>query len=851
MATYTITTPQNIDELASKAGGDTYNINGGTLTVDQDSRVGTNQNTSATLGAVTVSSTLGGSLKVDARKVRMIPFNSGSGNVPAWNTLITQGGASGKLIGVHSSLTAASTATGAAMPASGYLRVKQWNDVAYAAGALTGIGASATGPDVVGWIEIVGDDANTITANRLGTMEFLGEWFEIGTTSGASNQTMQIPNNGLLRHIAGVYIEKTVGGGDFEFYPNAGTVTSIGTEAARGKVVWVDNTGLVRIGNHGAGTSGYTPVSGLRVVIGNIFLECCTTAARTANVIPNATAGTRYEFATTGGGVVSLSKVNCAWYGNFSQAYSLTMTDVGFVDLLALAEMATPTNLTRVGVGNKAVTAYLITALQMTNCFAGGTFTDCVWQRVSLAASGNSTAIFTDIDGFTFVRNTFRANTAKANSNAYTLVATRPSNCTFTDCVEIQGMLQFITGLNITVTNLVHIEMPVGTTVSTYSTYAVHATSGSNNIMVNGLTLPVTNNHPYAGLVYFNAGSINCTARNIGTRVAPLNLGSVNACAYAYVAASAASKIKIQRVYVSNTRNGFASLENACRFVTQENCAGDYADTADPLLALNMRVKGWGGTGSITAQAAVYESNWRDVFISTTAGRLHCLMNESASVVRENGANFTSSGSLYMPTVGMAATFEMDYYALGHTAFTNSALVMGGGTVANYRFEYAIDVNDGNGFSAMTNSAYTAAALATALNGVTLDASKGFKLKLKISTTTGNTSTITSVYLLTDSTASAQDYQYPLDTANVTITGLVAGTEIHAYRGIDPATCTEIATTESSGASFVFSQSFGGESGYITLVKPGLQFLKIPITYATSDVSIPVFQNTDRAYSNP
>ena len=51
MATYTITTPVNIDTLTAKTGGDIYNINGGILTVDQDSRVGLNQTTSASIAS--------------------------------------------------------------------------------------------------------------------------------------------------------------------------------------------------------------------------------------------------------------------------------------------------------------------------------------------------------------------------------------------------------------------------------------------------------------------------------------------------------------------------------------------------------------------------------------------------------------------------------------------------------------------------------------------------------------------------------------------------------------------------------------------------------------------------------
>lgn len=98
MATFTITTAQNIDALTAKTGGDLYNVNGGTLTIDQDSRVGFNQNTSATLGSITLSASLGGIVNIDGTSVWMIPYTGGSGTVPAFNTIITNGTGSGKLI---------------------------------------------------------------------------------------------------------------------------------------------------------------------------------------------------------------------------------------------------------------------------------------------------------------------------------------------------------------------------------------------------------------------------------------------------------------------------------------------------------------------------------------------------------------------------------------------------------------------------------------------------------------------------------------------------------------------------------------------------------------------------------
>jgi hypothetical protein len=128
---------------------------------------------------------------------------------------------------------------------------------------------------------------------------------------------------------------------------------------------------------------------------------------------------------------------------------------------------------------------------------------------------------------------------------------------------------------------------------------------------------------------------------------------------------------------------------------------------------------------------------------------------------------------LYMPTIGQQAIFEMPYYAIGHTAFTNSALVMVGGTATNYTYQYQIDKNDGNGFSAWSSDK-TATTLGTSLNGETINATTGFKLKLKITTSTTNATAITSVYMPMTSTTTTQAYQYPLDTVPVTVTALDA-----------------------------------------------------------------------------
>lgn len=784
MAAFALTADTNIDALTGKAGGDTYTTDGFILTIDQDSRVGTNQSTSASLGSITVNATKGGKCIIDGTAVWMIPYTGGSGNVPAWNTAITQAGqsGSGKLIGVHSALTAASTATGSAMPASGYLRVKQKTGT-YAAGALTGITATASNAGDVGWLEIVGDEAATVNANRLGEFKVLGAWFNVGTTNGSSNQTMQIPNNGLLRYAAGVFIETSAGSGTYEFWPNAGTTTTTGTEATRGKVVWIDANGLVRIGNSGAATNGYTPVTGLKVVVGNVFLENCTTAARTANVIPNATLATRYDFTCTGGGVVIMDKCNSAWYGSFAQPYAVTLTNAGFVDAINISECATALTWSNVGVGNKPTTALLVSPLTMSLCFAGGTLTDCVWARVSQAASGAHINTLTDISGFTFVRDTIRANTIRGNATTYSINGTRIVNCTWTNPVVIQGQMYFVQSSEINITNEIYCDAVSGTTVITYASYIWTLGSSCSNFMFSGLTFPVTNTHPYTALLNLAgagstvAGVSGIKMRNIGTYAAPLTLGSANACGLIalFGVAGAIADIKIQRVYTSNTRTGQLTSDNSTTRVTFENVFGDYADAADVANILGFYRKGIGGVPALTAQTSVYGTHWFDCHTSTTAGRLGILMNEASSlttaqITLSGGSAFTSAGGLYMPTVGQITTFENPAYVIGHTGFQNSALVMAGGTATNYTYRYQINKNDGAGYSAWSASK-TSTTLGTALNAETgIDAKKGLKLKLEITTGTTNTAAITSVYLLTTSTTTTQAYQYPLDPVTVKVT---------------------------------------------------------------------------------
>lgn len=530
MSTFAITTPVNIDSLAGKTGGDTYNINGGYLTIDQDSRYGTNQSTSSTLGPVNLSATLGGTVEINATLVRLIPYDTGTGNVPASNTTISQGGASGLLIGVYSALNVAPTAAGAAMPAAGYIKIKQWNSIPYAAGALTGIGANATGADVQGWIEIVGDEAGLCTVNRLNLFKIQGAYYEIGTTDGVRATTYQIPSNGTLQYHAGVEVETSAGSGVYEFYTCAGTLAAlaanIATDAVRGKVCWISSAGLLRFGHDGTNsTGGYIVPTGCKIRIANVFLANCTTAARTVNVLPNATLATRYEFATTGGGALEIDKASIGWYMNINQPFSVDLTNTGILTAAVFTEIASPIAWNNVNVGQEAANTQI--ALTINLSFAGGTIQNSIFARAAQAASGTYVSSFTDINGFDFTNCTFRSYIKAANATSGSINAIRAVDCTFTTTKLGGGRAFLTTCTDIPFTTTTYWDHPATTTPTAIPMYAFDIGANCLNCTFDGLTFGgLTLVQPYSGIL--NVGAAGCTnikLRNLGTYASPLDMG--------------------------------------------------------------------------------------------------------------------------------------------------------------------------------------------------------------------------------------------------------------------------------------------------------------------------------------
>lgn len=774
----TITTDTFLDGGTARTAGETWTCNGGILTIRTDTRWHSNSPASMTgsLGAVTISATLGGGYYIDATNVRWLAITGGSGSA-AIGTTVSQGGVSGYFLGYWASLTSTPSTT---IGATGFIKLREVTGGTFSAGALSGITATASGADVTGWIEVVHDQGIAITVPRLGKFQTRGDWFYLDNTTGSVNQLIQIPTNGsATAYVPGVWIETSSGSNIYEYYPSlyAGgmTTTNLGTDA-RSKFVCMETNGNIRIGHNGTTAVGYVPASGCKVRIPNILGRQCATGTRATNAIPHATVATRPDFVTTSAGAIDMEYFATDWYLNFVQPYLIRSVHTATFERFLMSEVATALDIDDCGISHS--TTYDVRSFNATSCFAGGTIQNSKFHRFSAGSADHSFEIVYCKD--ITVTNVQSGIITFARSSGMSFQVTQSRNITFNSCYSFNSALQITSSFDCTINDHDHCDRYVSTT-NTTGIYAVYILASSDNILVDGVTFgllgTIANVHPYLGI--FNVGqSSNLKLRNIGSRTTALSGGSANNPAYIFVSAGNNDTVKLQRIYMTPTRTGAISTINSDKNMTYEHVYGDMGDTM-VVADLNSTVKNCGGTNTTTGQVSVYGTHFWDAFTSDTAGRVILSMNEptaeTTSLVSYVAGNpvFTSAGNLYMPTINDEVIMESSYFVKGCTALTNTAPIVTGTNVTyssgarwgNHDIYYQI--NTGSGYGGIWKDL-----TASNLSGETITASTGFKLKYRlVCATTSTTNLLTYIRIATTSTLASQtDNLYPLEVVPVTIT---------------------------------------------------------------------------------
>ena len=224
MAAQTLTdVTRNYDDAAISGllNGETITLNNSNLIINSDVRWGQQ---ACVMGSLNISTSVGGTVTIDGRDVWWIPFDASSGLVPSLGIAGTDDctgsiAGSGEFLGVFPSTMLAPLTAGAAMPSSGFIKLRKKtvsfadNEIITFTGGATVTVNSSTGGQV-GWIHVVGNELGTITVPRLGKFTSIGDYFELGVTSGLDDQTFQFP---IADTCPCFQMETAVGSGVYEW----------------------------------------------------------------------------------------------------------------------------------------------------------------------------------------------------------------------------------------------------------------------------------------------------------------------------------------------------------------------------------------------------------------------------------------------------------------------------------------------------------------------------------------------------------------------------------------------------------------------------------------------------------
>lgn len=802
MATYQITSTANVTDLAGKGGADTYLVNGGTLVFDCDTRVGANQG--QPFGNVTISATLGGTVKFDGKKVHLVPFSSGTGSVPASGTTLTQGAAMVELLCVMASRTGGALHSGS-MPSTGWLKVRGTGIVP---GPLTGIGASASGPDETGWLVLAGSDTRTLTIPRLGKLVVDGAWFEVGTTSGVRGQTLQLPH--FSAESATYYPGVTIGD---EFWPNAGKQYSgLGTDK-RSRFCHISATGLVTLGGP---SYGMLPAVGLKVKVPNIILQTAATNKQ-HNSEPNDVMGVRYETAFGGSGVMEHSLSTGAWFWNISQAHSLNVAELHSCDQVSITRVATRPVIDQLHVGlstrNAAMT---VVPLTIQNCTAGGTLGTISAVRATCTTTSGYATLLTALSGAWALQKVDSRIASNPTAVAGPLFINACEDVTVHHLVTTGKRALVSGGARVTIHTHEYSDTVTGATNSTEGSHALEVLSTVDCHYL-GLTSAGADTHPKNGLVYA-ANTKGLRVRGLGTELVPYNGGTgSNAAAQIWSDGGNNSDFRIERNWVTDTRNGVASPNSSSTGgLVQNNYLGNATRTAPPMQSNTVfRGNRHNGGNVPTTYSGTYGTTMWDAFTGDTTTRLALVFSEP--LVSDGDYEVLSGAPLFTGQGGMVMQS-------GDSAVWTSHLIKGWQSLTSvgvsgqnsglFGLEYRLDRGDGWGtYKPLTNANMVAE---PALN------TAGFRIRIKITCTASNYANhLTGVWVNGGTSLALQNAAlYPLDEhmATLDIHGMQFGSRVVVSYG---STQFFAANTVGGSAQAQFPIDNGREHLDVSITKDG------------------------------
>ena len=152
------------------------------------------------------------------------------------------------------------------------------------------------------------EDGNN-TGKGLGSLEFLGEWYEIGTGDGTDGQTFTLPHNGTQ---VGIWVETGAGTDVYEHWFRKEDATSFSdyqTDELGKCFEHVINTNTVTFGTS---TNGNTPPNGAKLRIPNVHIGTATIASPTTELAGEVVGTSMWNIGVNSSLGITFDKVNAS-----------------------------------------------------------------------------------------------------------------------------------------------------------------------------------------------------------------------------------------------------------------------------------------------------------------------------------------------------------------------------------------------------------------------------------------------------------------------------------------------------------------------------------------------------------
>lgn len=505
----------------------------------------------------------------------------------------------------------------------------------------------------------------------------------------------------------------------------------------RGKYYFSNpDTGQIIFAQRTGKTAGYKPASGCKVRIPNVILSSAAAVDYARNTL-NIGAGTRYDTTTTAAGSIVVKNAVCNWYISGSSAFSVDLRDSAFW-AVSLSNTASTTDILNCGFG--ASRDISIQPVTIANSFSGGSFTDVRAFRTTTGITiGFATCAEFDLTRVQAECGGYLARPTRGTLfiSALAFSFSACADITLQDCTAIGGGVGFLTVVRATVNNISYADKLFGDGDLVNPGHGIYIASSSSNIFVDGFSAygNLPNLAPAQSIFTATSNCDSIEFRNVGTAAAPYDCGNLTANPLAI--SGTVTNATFRRIYTENVRTAAITVPNTNQNIKFINVWGDGGDP-QRIQGVAVTSQGCRWSNNNAVESAVYGTHWEDAFTSATSGRITIYGNEplvstanQCSFTFGANAGFTSAGGASMPNVGDEVVWTMPYYAIGHTGIaqfgygtsTTETWFMTGVNQQNFEFEYQIDKNDGNGFSAwkpMLNIARRALGGGLGTNTVTL-----------------------------------------------------------------------------------------------------------------------------------